>query len=762
MIGHLKLGGTNPRGDSISVNSEYLEMNGRPFIPVMGEMHYSRLPHSFWEEEILKVKAAGIGIISTYVMWIHHEEEEGLFDWSGDRNLRLFAELIRKHGLYFLPRIGPFVHGECRNGGLPDWLYGRPFEVRSNDYRYLHYVDRLYKEIGEQLSGLLFKDGGPVIGVQLENEFMGASAPWDVALHPGSESVPVGSGGEEHMMILKRLAVEAGIQVPLYTCTGWNRSPVPQDEMLPMQGDYPFQPWEQDPDYQQSPSWMFVFRRLKSKPCWYPPQYDPERYPMSYCEIGCGVQITCQHRPVVPPDSVAAAPIVKLAGGANFLGFYMFRGGTNPIGKHGYMNEYAIPRLSYDFQAPIGEYGQIRESYKRLKLINMFVKDFGDYLAPMSVVVPEGSDQMPHDDTETLRFAARVQDDAGFLFLNNYQDHVDMPDRKDVQVVLRLEDEIIRIPMQRGITLRSGVSTMLPFNFRMAGILLKYSTTQLICRLVTENGEHFFFCTPDGISPEYVFDRGSVRDIDAGVSEVFEKDDTILVSVKPEVGCVIRLVDRHDKPVHIVTLSWTDALRFWKGRIWGRERVFLYEGSLMFRDEDIEILSRHQTADLYVFPEVDTGLASLAAMSTDQEGIFTRYSVEMAPREVVLDIERLSACKAFIRFPQDLLEGVNDIFLRIEYIGDTAAAYIDGRLVADSFWNGSVWEIGLKRFAPAISGGEMVLLVSPVTKQTPAAKYLSQEMMARLDSAETGLCEICSITAVAEYRVMVGRGIASV
>jgi len=100
----------------------YLTMDTRPWLPVMGEFHYSRVPESEWEEELLKMKSAGAQIVSTYVIWIHHEEIRGQFDWTGQRNLRRFVELCGKHGLYVVARIGPWTHGESRNGGLPDWL----------------------------------------------------------------------------------------------------------------------------------------------------------------------------------------------------------------------------------------------------------------------------------------------------------------------------------------------------------------------------------------------------------------------------------------------------------------------------------------------------------------------------------------------------------------------------------------------------------------------------------------------------------------
>ena len=130
---HLKLGGTAPDGGSIEVNSFYMLRNGKPMLPVTGEFHYSRYPAEQWEQAILKMKAGGLTIIPTYVFWNIHEEKEGVFDWNGNRDLRRFVELCKKHDMDVIVRIGPFCHGEIRNGGLPDWLFARPVEVRSND-----------------------------------------------------------------------------------------------------------------------------------------------------------------------------------------------------------------------------------------------------------------------------------------------------------------------------------------------------------------------------------------------------------------------------------------------------------------------------------------------------------------------------------------------------------------------------------------------------------------------------------------------------
>jgi beta-galactosidase len=114
--------GKSADGHVLSANSRYLTLNGKPWFPVMGEFQSSRYPEADWEPEILKMKAGGIQIISTYIFWIHHEEVEGQFDWTGQRNLRRFIELCATHGMYVWIRIGPWDHGEVRNGGLPDWV----------------------------------------------------------------------------------------------------------------------------------------------------------------------------------------------------------------------------------------------------------------------------------------------------------------------------------------------------------------------------------------------------------------------------------------------------------------------------------------------------------------------------------------------------------------------------------------------------------------------------------------------------------------
>ena len=113
--GHLKMGNPGRTGKEISVNNYYMSLGGKPTIPVLGEIHYSRVPREQWEDMLLKMKACGVTIVASYVIWNHHEEEK--FNWSGNRDLKAFTALCKKHGLWFYPRIGPWSHAEVRNGG---------------------------------------------------------------------------------------------------------------------------------------------------------------------------------------------------------------------------------------------------------------------------------------------------------------------------------------------------------------------------------------------------------------------------------------------------------------------------------------------------------------------------------------------------------------------------------------------------------------------------------------------------------------------
>jgi len=754
VAGHLQLGGTNPSGDPISFTNFYMIQNGLPIIPVMGEFHFSRYHHADWETELLKMKAGGIDIVATYVFWNHTEEEEGVFNWSNGRNLRHFVQLSGRHGLRVLVRIGPFAHGEVRNGGLPDWLYGRAFTVRSNDREYLAYARRFYAAIATQLDGLLFKDNGPVVGIQLENEYMHAGAPWEVTFRTGMEWVPSGRDGVDHIVQLKRIANEVGLDVPLYTCTGWLHSPIIEGEILPMQGGYAFTPWSPDPTYRQAPTREFIFRNRHLHPVLNgEPTYNSVKYPYACCEIGAGIQETYYHRPIVPPEAVEALAVVNLGDGANLIGYYMYHGGSNPVGKHGYLNEYTVPRISYDFQAPLTEAGRTADSYRRLRLLHLFLKEFGAVLAPMGVVLPPGSDDISPEDTTTLRYAVRAQGNSGFIFLNNYQDHVETQDIEGIRLRLNTPGETILVPQSGTFTLQKNVSAILPFELALEGVRLVVATAQLLTRIEQDASMTYVFFAPHGIKSEYVFEAATVESHSVTYGEIREADGRLVVSVRPTLEAAIELTDARDKRVRIITLTREQAERATKITLGGQERLLVSSGVVLCNGETYQLYSEGEdNVSLLLYPALQGRLmSSTGDVAVGSEGMFSRHEVTIPEVEFSFEYQEIAPGKVVLRLPSSLPDAVHDLILKLDYVGDMGNAYIDGQLVHDNFNKGSDWEISLRHLMRRSEKRELVIVIDPVAHNSDGTAFVPTGMAFRPDSSGALLAELRSITVAPAY-----------
>ena len=303
----------------VTWDSKSLLIDGKRVAPVMGEMHYSRIPDNEWETEIKKMKDGGVSIIATYVFWNHIEEKEGVFNWSGSRNLRKFIELCKNQDIPVVLRIGPFCHGEVRNGGIPDWIFSKNVKSRSEDVLFLSYVEKLYRQIFTQIQGLQWKDGGPIIACQFDNEYRGHGS---------------------YLMALKDIATKIGYDLPFYTRTGWPelRTPVPFGEMIPLYGDYADGFWERSiqptvGNYYKA----FNFKEFRSSTAIATEQLGnqkekitsgDEQYPYFTCELGGGMMASYHRRPWIYPEDAYSLAVVKLGSGSNLLGYYMYHGGT--------------------------------------------------------------------------------------------------------------------------------------------------------------------------------------------------------------------------------------------------------------------------------------------------------------------------------------------------------------------------------------------------------------------------------------------------
>lgn len=660
---HLKMGRASNGKEEIKVNSLYFERNGKPWIGVMGEVHFSRLNREDWYEELCKMKAGGVTVAATYLFWIYHEEIEGEFDFSGDKDIRAFILEAQRAGVDVVIRIGPWAHGECRNGGFPDWLMEKDFKLRDNNPGYMEKARIWYEKIYEQVQGLFFRDGGNIVGIQFENELV---------------------DNAEHLLALKEMALEIGYEAPIYTVTGWNSevgARIPVDDVVPVFAAYVDMPWaEHTKKLPPCAHYVFDTRRndstvgtdiiqdTTSDDGWRIPY---EKYPFATCELGSGLQSTHHRRIVVSGMDAYALSLMKLGDGNNLVGYYMYHGGTNKIGKlstlqeskaTGYPND--LPVLNYDFHTALTQYGEARAQYGMMNMLHLFVADFGDVLAPMenvmSVEVPEASD------FETLRYCMRTNGESGFVFVNHYQRLGKLADHQDVVI----DTGKVVFP---AFDVKGEICFFFPFNMDLSGRHLEYATAQPLCK----TGNTYFFVAAEGILPQYKF---AGKDV---VTATVGKDSAVDVD-----------------SVKLVTLSLEEArfLRKLSGKVYLGETCDLYEADgeiKAIQDGDFSYYSWN--GENFEKVSVSREFHPAQVVFEEVEEVFTPTYIE----ELNFGSERKRTWKkVIVSTPEGFIEIPDEC--------DVEQLYADGEMVADKFYDGENWRVPAK----LLYGKECYLVMS--------------------------------------------------
>lgn len=590
-VKYLQLGHSGPVGKEIRINNLYLEEGGIPQLPVMGEIHYNRMDSRYWRDALLKMKASGIDIVATYCIWSLHEEFEGELSWEGHLNLRRFIELCKELDMKVHLRFGPYCNAEIKNGGLPDWIVNnKNLITRSNDPLYLEYTRRWYQAVYDQVKGLLWKDGGPVMALQLENEYV----------RPGMIV--------SHLLNLKKMAVEIGFDVPLYSMTHWMDSEYPKGEIVPYAGFYIEAPWTASgkDEIPTSNFEFFTYNRLSDNigTDIIKIEGDVESLsgenndsPFFTCEIGVGTTAFYQRRAVVPEEMAGENINLRLGCGANMMGYYMYTGGTNPVGK---ISTYQSsgPRISYDYQAPIREFGTLGTVMQETKKYNYFMNDFGTALAPAVAYLPT-----TNQDRDNLQWAVRLNGNTGYLFCSNYLYKHSRKDYKNVQFSIKLKDETIRIPRQK-VTVKNGTYFLWPFNQELSNVLLKYSTTQPVCSLKEGNNHTYFFFEDDAIPGEYLIENKDIRNIEVkNGSYRKEKDRYFINQLTPGKECIIKITKENGSTVRFVTLTEEESDHIWKGTIKGKKFVAITNSSLIYDNDKITLIDDQPSTEIWTYED---------------------------------------------------------------------------------------------------------------------------------------------------------------
>ena len=316
-----------------TIKKDKFHLDGRPFQMLAGEMHFQRIPREYWKDRLLKAKAMGLNTVSTYVFWNSLEPDPDQWDFSGNNDLRQFVLTAKEVGLFVNFRPGPYACAEWDFGGLPAWLLRVPdIKVRCMDPRYIAAVEKYIKKLADRIRDLQNTQGGPIIMLQIENEY--------------------GSFGNDrdYLPALKQMWESAGISIPMYTADGATPS------MLEA-GTVPGAFIGLDPGANEK-----HFAEAE--------RFNPEV--PAFCSEYYPGWLTHWGEQWAKGDTAELLRDIKwLMDNQKSLSLYVLHGGTNFGWMAGanFSDKYEPDVTSYDYDAPLNEMGEPTPKYFALKTL---------------------------------------------------------------------------------------------------------------------------------------------------------------------------------------------------------------------------------------------------------------------------------------------------------------------------------------------------------------------------------------------------------
>jgi len=316
---------------SFTVQGDHFLLNGKPFQILSGEMHYARIPRAYWRQRMQMARAMGLNTIATYVFWNVHEPEPGVWNFAGNADLPEFLREAQQEGLHVILRAGPYSCAEWEFGGFPAWLLAdqrMETALRSNDPAFMVPAERWIMKLGQEVASYQIGRGGPIIAVQMENEY--------------------GDFGSDQMYLkhLRAIFLKAGFTDALLFTT----NPTRGEKNGSLDGTYAAVNF----GVGHAASALDFLAQMRPGQ----PLFAAEYWPGWFDHWGQPHQT----RPVAPQ---LADLNTILSRGAS-LNLYMFHGGTS----FGFMsgaswtdNQYMPDVTSYDYDAPLDEAGHPTPKY---------------------------------------------------------------------------------------------------------------------------------------------------------------------------------------------------------------------------------------------------------------------------------------------------------------------------------------------------------------------------------------------------------------
>ncbi|GAB6024566.1 hypothetical protein CHUAL_009718 [Chamberlinius hualienensis] len=319
-------------------NNQFL-MDGKPFRYISGSIHYFRVPREHWQNRFDLMKAAGLNAIQTYVIWNEHEPQPGVYNFNERFDLIGFIQLAQQNGLYVILRAGPYICAEVDMGGIPSWLLSAypNMTLRTSDIFYMEFVNRWFDVLLPMIRPFLYQNGGPIITVQVENEY-GSYYACDFTYM-------------EYLRDLFRFYL--GNEVVLFTTDGNSGSFLKCGKVKGLYATIDFSPGEN------------VNKSFEALRVYEPkgPLINSEYY--TYGHVHWGFP---QYDLILSDVSITLEEMLDLNASVNM---YMFHGGTNfgfssGANSHG-TYDYLADTTSYDFMAPISESGLVSDLYYTIR-----------------------------------------------------------------------------------------------------------------------------------------------------------------------------------------------------------------------------------------------------------------------------------------------------------------------------------------------------------------------------------------------------------
>jgi hypothetical protein len=653
------------------------------------------------------MRNGGVNTVATYVFWNHHQpDRETPPSFEGDRDISAFVDLCAETGLEVVLRIGPWCHGEVRNGGFPDWVQAADVRHRSDDPAYLALVEPWFAAVAEHLAAHFGPDS-PVIGIQIENELYDRP---------------------DHIATLKRMAIAAGMRAPMWMATAWGGAQLPENEVVPMYGGYADGFWvDADAPWDVTFREHFFFRHVWDDPgigadlrgldTAGPGTRSPSpEFPPVTCELGGGMATAYHRRPVLDAEDIAAVANVKLGNGSAWQGYYMFTGGRNPrldlqeSHDTGYPND--MPRIDYDFHAPIGAAGQLTRTHALLRQQHAFLAAVGDQLVQMPSTLP---DRVPADafDTETLRWAIRSDGERGFVFVNRRQPHGTLAPSAPVAFAITLPDRTLTFP-DEPIAIPAGTIARFPFGLQIGQTSVDWATANLLTLLDRPGGGRIAVLAALPGVPARIAVEQTVLDADPDRVWTYETGRDAIVVLSADVAETAWVIDgdlyTSDDELDVDdggVLTWDRSggpvARFDPEHL--RFDALVPEPEPVIATSDLRVeLGRPATP-----PPVSYGSANGRASAPSLD----RVTAEGARHDIAIP---------------DPLRG-SDLEMTIEWIGDVAAAEADGVLISDRFWDGTPWTL-------AIPAGTATVTVHVLPLHPQAPVWLHPDARKQLANAD--------------------------